>query len=81
MTKSGCERKHTPLTSKKQVRFAYAVERAQKTGKGSAKVKKAAKSWPSKGPSSPKAHIEEAKGKNLPTESDIKSYVKRHKRN
>ena len=59
------DRKHTPIVSEAQRRFVGAVQTYQKTGKGSAKAAEAAKSWPSKGPSSPKAHLEEVKGKDL----------------
>jgi hypothetical protein len=59
------ERKHTPIVSEAQRRFVGAVQTYQKTGKGSIKVAEAAKTWPSKGHSSPGAHLKEVKGKDL----------------
>lgn len=70
-------RKHTPITSEKQKRFAYAVQNVQKGGKGSAKVRKAAKSWPSKGPKSPGAHIKEVEGKKLPESAAKRALARR----
>lgn len=71
MSGPGCTRKHTPIVSEKQRRFVYAVKNVQADGKGSAKVKKAAASWPSSGPSSPEAHLEEAKHKDLPAKKAL----------
>lgn len=77
MTGPGCTRKHTPIISEKQRRFVYAVENVQKGGKGSAKVKKAAAHWPSKGPSSPGAHLKEVEGKKLPEQAAKRALTKR----
>ena len=68
-TKSGKYRKHTPIESEKQRGFFGAELRRKRAGKkGKTEMSQAVLS----------AHLKEAKGKNLPTESDIKSYVKRY---
>jgi len=72
-----CERAHTSIVSERQRRFVGAVQTYQKTGKGSAKVAEAAKHWPSRGHKSPKAHLEEVAGKNLPESAVVKRAAKR----
>lgn len=72
MTGPGCARKHTSIVSEKQRRFVYAVQNVQKGGKGSAKVREAAKHWPSKGPSSPAAHLAEVAHKDLPARRGLR---------
>jgi len=80
MTTAACKksgRKHTPIVTEKQRRFVYAVQNVQKGGGGSAKVRKAAAHWPSKGPSSPGAHLEEVKHKKLPERAAKRALARR----
>lgn len=68
-TKSGKHRKHTEIVSEKQRGFMgaeLARKRAGKKGKTGMSQAVLAR------------HLEESKGKNLPTKKDVSNYVKRH---
>lgn len=63
------DRPHTPITSEAQQGFMGAELARKRAGKkGKTKMSQAELS----------RHLKESKGKDLPTEVDVKNYVKRH---